>query len=280
MINTLESESSVAIKWFKNNDMFANPDKFQAIIVNNKKKIRDNYILNINDTENVTTDSVKLLGIEIDNELNFNNHVTTICKKASNQLNALESLQNFLGKIEKEIMLNSFIYSNFNYCPLVWHFCSKKSTNKIEKIQVRCLRMLSGDYNSNYEKLLSKLNDVTMETKRHQSLAIEIFKTRENLNLSFMKDIFSYSPYPTHKNENLFIQERKTVRFGENSLKSLGPQIWNSIPDTIRSTKVLSVFKKLIKEWVGMECKCNTCSFMKRDFCNFLHTSYQEMHCK
>ena len=49
------------------------------------------------------------------------------------QLNALNRLRKYIGEKQMETLLNSFIYSNFNYCPLVWHFSSCKSTAKIEK---------------------------------------------------------------------------------------------------------------------------------------------------
>ena len=62
--------------------------------------------------------SVKLLGVHIDDKLNFNEHINKICKSAGNQLNALIRLKSFLGLKEKEVVVNSFIYSNFNYCPL------------------------------------------------------------------------------------------------------------------------------------------------------------------
>ena len=58
------------------------------------------------------------------------------------QLNATSRLQKFIGKEQKKTLINSFIISNFHYCPLVWHFSSRKSSQKIEKIQLRCLRII------------------------------------------------------------------------------------------------------------------------------------------
>ena len=46
---------------------------------------------------------------------------------------------------------NCFIYSNFNSCPLAWHFCSQRLINKIENIQKHILRFVLNDYTSNYE---------------------------------------------------------------------------------------------------------------------------------
>ena len=78
-----------------------------------------------------TTNSVDLLGIHIGNKLAFDDHIFTLCNKASMQLNAVGRLKRYLGKKELEVIFNSFIYLNFNYCPLLWHFSSCKALRKI-----------------------------------------------------------------------------------------------------------------------------------------------------
>ena len=128
--------------------MIVNPDSFQAIIVKKNAKIKDSYPLKINDQIVNSENSVKLLGIEIDNKLSFDKHISTLWKKASNQLNAIGRIQKYMGFKEKEVLINSFVYSNFNYCPLVWYFCSSKSMSKIEKIQELTLRKLHNDLDS------------------------------------------------------------------------------------------------------------------------------------
>ena len=142
LIKLLEKESKSAIDWFEINNMIVNSNKFQAMILSSDKKEKK-HDLKINDSIISPEKSVTLLGIEIDNKLNFLKKVANICRKANNELNAIGRIQNFLGKEEKETNINSFVYSNFMYCPLTWHFCSKSSQNKIEKIQYRSLKMLT-----------------------------------------------------------------------------------------------------------------------------------------
>ena len=125
LMSTLEKESQVVIDWFVSNKMIVNSDKFQAIVVTRHNKMKDTYSLNINQEVNNSENCVKLLGVEIDNNLSF----------------------------KKEILLNGFVYSNFNYCPLVWHFCSAKSVKWIEKIQERALRILYKDFSSDFESI-------------------------------------------------------------------------------------------------------------------------------
>ena len=62
--------------------MFANPDKFQAIVVHCNKNIIENCTLKVNNIEIESKNSVKLLDIEIDNKLLFDKHIASYAKKS------------------------------------------------------------------------------------------------------------------------------------------------------------------------------------------------------
>ena len=95
--------------------MTVNPEKFQAIVIKKNCRMKDYYAININ-TQSINSENcVKLLGIDIDNTLSFNKHISTLCQKASNHLNAIERIQKYMVFKEKEVLLNSFALSNFNY---------------------------------------------------------------------------------------------------------------------------------------------------------------------
>ena len=61
--------------------MIVNPDKFQAIVVKRNNKMKDSYFLNINQEVINSANCVKLLGVEIDNKLSFEKHISTLVKK-------------------------------------------------------------------------------------------------------------------------------------------------------------------------------------------------------
>ena len=86
LINVLETESSILIDC-----MQANPDKFQAIAVG-KKTYAKEPVFNI-ESANISCDEVvKLLGIDIDYQLNFDKHIKNICHKVSQQLSILKRI--------------------------------------------------------------------------------------------------------------------------------------------------------------------------------------------
>ena len=80
LIASLEEASNTLFVWFKNNHLKSNPDKCHALISTNRHldiKIGD-YTIGNNECE-------KLLGVKIDVNLNFNNHISDLCKKASRE---------------------------------------------------------------------------------------------------------------------------------------------------------------------------------------------------
>ena len=143
LISILESESEIAINWFKNNHMIVNPGKFQAIIFDKHKGNHTNRTINISQKEIKAVAEVKLLGIEIDDKLNFNHHISNICKSAWNQLNALRRLKHLLGFKERKVLINNVVMSNFSYCSLEWNFSTVQSLNKIEELYASCWTIIT-----------------------------------------------------------------------------------------------------------------------------------------
>ena len=88
LINTLEKESEIAIEWLEENDMIANPDKFQAIIINRnpKKSPINGIVIKINEHIITSQNCVTLLGMDIDDQLTFIKHIKTMTREAG-QLN-------------------------------------------------------------------------------------------------------------------------------------------------------------------------------------------------
>ena len=162
LADLLEAEIELSVGWFRENEMVVNSE---AIILSSKEAQAAHKLIIVNN-EIKTTKSIKLLDIIIDNQLRFNGHISIPCSKATMQLNGLYRLQKYMGKSEKEAIINSFILSTFNYCPVVWHFSSCESIRKIEKIKKDCLRIILNGYESDYKTLLRNSSKPTMEIRR------------------------------------------------------------------------------------------------------------------
>ena len=109
--------------------------------------------------------------------------------------------------------------------------------------------MTHNNYHSDYEKLLKISGTSTMQVKRIKQLAIEIFKTVNNLNPDFMKNIFTSKQNACVCPLDLLVRSHKTATYGNKSLTILGPKMWNALPIEIKR-ETLSKFKEYVKLWL------------------------------
>ena len=91
-----------------------------------------------------------------------------------------------------------------------------------------------------------------MEVKRIRTLAIEKFKTVNNMNPSFMKNIFSPKTNAKVRPNNIIVKAHNSANNGDKSLTTLGPKIWNSLPKHIKSENSYLKFKEYIETWFGL----------------------------
>jgi hypothetical protein len=196
--------------------------------------------------------SVFLLGIDKDNQLTFSKYIETL-----RSLDYLYSKRKFLNIEARKVLIESFIMSNFNYCPLVWMFCNANLKRKQENIQKRALRFLFDDYESTYKQLLEKANKPTIEIRKLRILTTDIFKTINNLNQPYMKEIFTLKTIRNPNSRKLLVKTISTKKYGTDSLR---PRIWNCLPTNIRNSENIFVFKNLIKTWSGPSCSYTACN--------------------
>ena len=158
----------IATNWFKLNEMVANPEKFQLIFFG----LKEDYELSIAINGDVIKmfDTINLLGVIIDSKLRFNEHVKIICQKTNNKVKAFSRVVRYLEPQKAILLYNSFILTNFNYCPLIWMFCGKTTDDKFSSVHKRTLRVLLNDYTSSLEELLHRKEEVTIHEKVPKNL--------------------------------------------------------------------------------------------------------------
>ena len=94
--NVLEGDVEKLLDRFKNNSLEANPSKFQNMLLKNKNVKRDDFNIIVDNDTLILTDAMTVLGVDIDDKLNFNSHVSNMCNKAGRQLNVLQRLKGSL----------------------------------------------------------------------------------------------------------------------------------------------------------------------------------------
>ena len=243
--------------------MKMNPEKCHVIILGNTK-IDDDFTVQIGNASVTPESEVTLLGITLDNKLDFTSHISKICKGATNKINALLRIAKHLKMPQKKLLVNAFFCSHFNYCPLVWMFSTKDANNKIEKLHKRALQIIHSDYDSalNYEDLLLRDISVTIHQRNLQFLMTEIFKTIHGLNPSFMKEFFIMEEtcFNLRCQYGMKVPRVTSTKYGLETLSFRGCQIWNMLPSEFKYLSSVPKFKEQIKSWSRSNCNCRICT--------------------
>ena len=132
-------------------------------------------------------------------------------------------------------------------------FHSRQLRNKIDKLQERALRVTYQDYESSFEVLMEKDRSITVHQRNLQNLMTEMYKTKNDLNPAFMREIFCQQECQYNlRNSNDFPLPRiKTVTYGSETIRFRGPQVWATVPQFIKDSASLLSLKP--KSNLGLE---------------------------
>ena len=95
-----------------------------------------------------------------------------------------------------------------------------------------------------------------------KKLAVEIFKTLNEINPPYMRNIFTPKENSKVRQNNITVKRTNTGRFGNQSLRFLGPKIRSNMLSDIKLETLFPKFKKYIKTWLGPKCRCKVCMNM------------------
>ena len=131
--------------------MLLNQSICNFLIIESKRAERNKKAtIKLSDKHLEVTNKGKLLGVNFDNNLTMSDHIKQICKLASNKLYALVRISQNIDEHNRKVLMKSFITSQFNYCPIIWMYCQRKSNNLINRIHETALRIAHNDYLSNF----------------------------------------------------------------------------------------------------------------------------------
>ena len=248
---SLNREGKNVSDWYESNLLQGNFDKYQAMCMDplNKEKDTDMKIT-LSNTCVKRGSEMRLLGVTIDEKLNFGTHISEVCKTAARKVGVLMRLRNMLSTKAKLTIYKSAILPKVTYCHIVWHFCRASDHRKLERIQEKALKAIYNVRNEvTYEQLLNWAKLPTMKNRRLQDIAILMYKVKNELCPSYVQDLFqkNNSRYNL-RNSDFVIPRYNTVSYGKHSIKYLGPMLWSKLDKEIRNSNSLNSFKNTIRK--------------------------------
>lgn len=259
LIDKVNTELKTVDDWFCANKLSLNIDKTNFMIfTTSQNQIPNNVVIKIRDTKINRVFSTNFLGIIIDQNLNWKEHIRKIALKISKSIGALFKIRHKLNIKTLMKIYHSIIYSHLQYCIPVWGGTGKTHIECLHKLQKRFVRLAT---NSEYNKapsspLFKELNILKINDIYNLNVLIFTYKCINRTD-NFPQDLFcnyfqtnqNIHDHDTRQINNLHTSKFRT-NYGKRSIKNQGEIVWNKTPNFIKDSKNPITLKQHFKKHV------------------------------
>ena len=189
----------------------------------------------------------KFLGVILDNKLRWNEHIIYIAKKISKSVAILKMVKFIFPSDILKMLYYSLVYPYFTYCNIIWSSAAITHLDPLIKLQKKAVRIISrAGYFDHTEALFKNLKLLQLRDVYNLNCAKFIYRCYNSDTYShFLKQIKKNSDYHGYqtRNRNRLRKPASRLHQFDNSFMNIGTDIWNRIPDDIKSVFTLEQFK-------------------------------------
>ena len=248
--------------WLAKNKLSLNIDKTHFMILGTQQRIKahDNGInpisLKFNGSALSRVRSTKCLGVIIDENLLWHEHVDFLCKKVIASLSMLKRIRNFLDERDLLLLYNCLIQSQLDYCCEVWGSRYDEHVNRLEILQKRAARMiLNANFYTPSSELFKRLNLLPFQKRVMYFRCIFIFKCINDLSSDFFKDTFldvslSHSFNTRYSTRGNLILPKCNTEYLKKSFIYSAINQWNLLPNHLKAMESIFSFKSNLKQYL------------------------------
>ena len=242
-------------KWMSDNNLKMNDDKTELIITGTKSKIYQvtHAPISVSGCYVCFSQNVRNLGFYLDETLSMEAHVKQLCRTLYCQLRRIGKIRPFLSTDAANKLAVSFILSRLDYCNSLLAGLPENQLNKLQRIQNHAARLvLRKPRREGAKSLLRTLHWLPVKARIQYKIACFCFQCIYHENMpSYLANLLqTYKPSRTLRSSDtslLTVPRFSLDTFGKKSFSVLGPNVWNSLPLSLRKTECFSTFKRHLK---------------------------------
>jgi hypothetical protein len=239
--------------WMTENKLKMNNSKTEIIVYGTKQQVTKVKLSNITVNGAVVNcvNSVRDLGVWMENSLGFNLHIQKKSKIANHQLHNLRNIRSYLTPKSTEILVHGLVHSHIDFCNGLFPELPSYQLDKFQKIQNRAARLV---FNSKYDApaspLLEQLHWLPVKARIIFKILCLVFKCLNGNAPQYLKSLLEIDRprYNTRNTQGIILKLPKTrIKLTERSFHVAGPKYWNSLPLQIRMLDNEGQFRKSVK---------------------------------
>ena len=245
-------------EWLRANKLSINIGKTNFLLFH-KSRDKDNLplklpILEINNVPIKRISATKFLGVQIDENINWTQHITLTENKMAKQLGILYKARPYLNQKSMISLYYSFFHTYLNYGNIAWASTSKTKLKKLYSQQKQAVKtVFNEDILASSKILFSELNALNIYKINIFQNLVFMFKTRMGINPDVFNNKFQNIDhyYPTRFSENNYYVPHKQRKFLKYAISSRAPNLWNTVlPTSLKFLDSLSLFKNKLKDFL------------------------------
>uniref|UniRef100_A0A8C7S3I0 Reverse transcriptase domain-containing protein n=1 Tax=Oncorhynchus mykiss TaxID=8022 RepID=A0A8C7S3I0_ONCMY len=251
---SLEACVSDIRKWMAANFLLLNSDKTEMLVLGPKKQ-RDlllNLTINLNGCTVVSNKTVKDLGVTLDPDLSFEEHIKTISRTAFFHLRNIAKIRNFPSKNDAEKFIHAFVTSRLDYCNALLSGYPDKALNKLQLVLNTAARILTRTKRFDHiTPVLASLHWLPVKARADFKVLLLTYKALHGLAPTYLSDlVLPYIPTRTLRSQDaglLIVPRIFKQTAGGRAFSYRAPFLWNGLPTHVRDANSVSTFKSLLK---------------------------------
>ncbi|KAI5609350.1 hypothetical protein C0J50_9521, partial [Silurus asotus] len=199
-----------------------------------------------------TSSTVKDLGVILDSDLSFKNHINQVTKTAFFHLRNISKLRNMLSISDAEKLVHAFMTSRIDYCNALLGGCPASLINKLQLVQNAAARVLTRARKYDHiTPILSSLHWLPVKFRIDYKLLLLTYKALNGLAPMYLSSLLTrYNPPRSLRSQNsglLVVPRIAKSTKGGRAFSHLAPKLWNSLPDGVWGSDTLTQFKCSLK---------------------------------
>ena len=250
LICTLNFELSLLSDWFRANKLSLNVKKSNYIVFGNNSResadCAENVVIDGIKIEKVS--STKFVGVYIDENLNWKQHTFHTASKISRSLGMINRVKYILSHDLLLTLYRTMIHPYLLYCNILWGNASMVALKPLILLQKRAVRVITGsDYRAHSNPLFARLSLLNLADINNQQVLLFMYRFKHSLLPSSSCRLLSLSPLQSNyclRRENDFVLEKYRTVTRKRGISIHGPDLWRSLPDSLKSADSLLIFKR------------------------------------
>ncbi len=241
--------------WMKNNALKLNADKTEFIIFRTKEFYTDEKHLKVNDKSVKECKHVKVLGVTLDQHMTLEKHITNTCRSANMHIRKINSIRQYLSHDAVRTLVQSLVITRLDYCNSLLIGLPLRSINRLQLTHNSAARVISRtSRHTHITPILRTLHWLPIIKRSQFKILVTTFKSLHQQTPDYLSELLHwYSPRRPLRSSgttSLVPIRHRTIFTGRRLFDTSSATLWNVLPNNIKTSESISIFKKRLKTYL------------------------------